>query len=88
MIDSKVKAIYDNGLVTLSFIKGMIVADVLIVLFIALMNSRLIDIVNSTAFWGLVIAYFAYRNHFRGKIGALVGLEDWNTIENAFKEQT
>ncbi len=85
-MEPQIKAIYKKGLVNISIIKGMIVADVIVVLFIALINSTLIDIINSTVFWSLVITFFVYRENFRKKMKNLVGLQDWVSIEQMFKE--
>ena len=81
MVAHEIKDIYESGVTILNVIKTLILLDILVVLVVALLNSRLFGIINSTLFWIAVILFFAYRAHFRARIKSLVRLEDWDSIK-------
>ena len=68
MVNLEIKDIYESGVTILNVIKTLILLDILVVLVVALLNSRLFGIINSTLFWIAVILFFAYRAHFRARI--------------------
>lgn len=80
------KNVYESGITTLNFIKLLTITDFFVVLLMAVFNSRLFDIINSTLFWSGVIAFFVYREHFRSKIKSLTGLQDWESIKAIFSQ--